>query len=68
MRINTRIISVVLALLAGLSVMAQNSEQKDSLVVLLSSQSAQMVDIAGNSYRKVIGPARFLHNDTYLLS
>ena len=67
MRINTRIISVVLALLAGLSVMAQNSEQKDSLVVLLSSQSAQMVDIAGNSYRKVIGPARFLHNDTYLL-
>ena len=46
---------------------AQNNEQKDSLVVLLSSQSAQMVDIQGNSYRKVIGPARFLHNDTYLL-
>ena len=57
----------MLALLAGLSLNAQNSEQKDSLVVLLSSQSAQMVDIEGNSYRKVIGPARFLHNDTYLL-
>ena len=36
-------------------------------MVLLSSQSAQMVDIKGNAYRKVIGPARFLHNNTYLL-
>ena len=35
--------------------------------MLLSSQSAQMVDIQGNSYRKVIGPARFLHNNTYLI-
>ena len=42
-------------------------EQTDSLVVLLSSKSAQMVDVEGASYRKVIGPARFLHNDTYLL-
>lgn len=42
-------------------------EDKDSLVVLLSSKSARMVDIQGASYRKVIGPARFLHNGTYLL-
>lgn len=33
----------------------------------MSSQSAQIVDIKGASYRKVIGPARFLHNNTYLL-
>ena len=33
----------------------------------MSSQSAQIVDIQGASYRKVIGPARFLHNNTYLL-
>ena len=26
-----------------------------------------MVDIAGNSYRKVVGPAKFLHNNAYLL-
>ena len=26
-----------------------------------------MVDVEGASYRKIIGPARFLHNDTYLL-
>ena len=41
--------------------------QKDSLVVLVSSKSAQMVDVDGASYRKVVGPARFLHNDTYLI-
>lgn len=46
--------------------MAQK-ENQDSLVVLVSSKSAQVVDIEGASYRKVVGPARFLHNDTYLL-
>ena len=46
--------------------MAQK-ESQDSLVVLVSSKSAQVVDIEGSSYRKVVGPARFLHNDTYLL-
>ena len=45
----------------------QNQETKDSLVVLLSSKSAQMVDVEGARYRKVVGPARFLHNNTYLL-
>ena len=62
-----RYIFVLMALLTGLSLKAQNTEQQDSLVVLLSSQSAQVVDIEGNSYRKIVGPARFLHNDTYLL-
>ena len=42
-------------------------EEKDSLVYLLSSKSAQTVVINGVNYRKVVGPARFLHNDTYLL-
>ncbi len=65
-----------LVIMAGFSVMSRAQEQsgkggqqedKDSLVVLLSSKSAQMVDIEGASYRKVIGPARFLHNGTYLL-
>lgn len=57
------------ALTACLSLAAQNrnSEEKDSLVVLLSSKSAQMVDIEGARYRKVVGPARFLHNNTYLI-
>ena len=58
----------MLAITAGFPLAAQQkSQQEDSLVVLLSAQSAQMVDIEGASYRKVVGPARFLHNDTYLL-
>ena len=68
MRFLKNIIICVLAVMAGLPLAAQQkSQQEDSLVVLLSAQSAQMVDIEGASYRKVVGPARFLHNDTYLL-
>lgn len=62
-----KIIFILFALFAGVSVLAQNSGGQDSLVVLVSSKSAQVVDLDGASYRKVIGPARFLHNDTYLL-
>ena len=59
------LISIFMALASCLSFMAHG--QKDSLVVLLSSKSAQVVDVDGASYRKVVGPARFLHNDTYLI-
>ena len=62
-----RLISVVLAFFAALPVVAQKQESQDSLVILMSSKSAQLVDVEGASYRKVVGPARFLHNDTYLL-
>lgn len=62
-----KVIFTVLALLAGIPVLAQEKESQDSLVVLLSSKSAQVVDVDGARYRKVVGPARFLHNDTYLL-
>ena len=61
-----RLIFSVLTFLFGISAYAQQ-EQTDSLVVLMSSKSAQMVDVEGASYRKVVGPARFLHNNTYLL-
>ena len=42
-------------------------EKKDSLVTLVSAKSAQLIEKDGQSFRKVVGPARFLHNDTYLL-
>jgi len=51
----------------ALSLPAQNSEPADSLVRLMSAQSAQMIQKDGINVRKVIGPARFLHNDTYFL-
>ena len=66
-----------LVVMTGFSVMSRaqrpqaggNSEkdERDSLVFLLSSKSAQTVVIDGISYRKVVGTARFLHNGTYLL-
>ena len=74
MRLFRNIIFAALVVLTGFSVMSSaqgqrsdEKEEKDSLVFLLSSKSAQMVEIDGISYRKVVGPARFLHNGTYLL-
>ena len=58
--------TIIIAALSALPVLAQK-ESQDSIVVLVSSKSAQMVDVEGASYRKVVGPARFLHNNTYLL-
>lgn len=45
----------------------QKKEEADSLVRLLDAKSAHLLQIDSVSYRKVIGPARFLHNNTYLL-
>ena len=55
-------------LLVLLPVLAPQGEKTDSLVRLMSAQSAQLYqDDQGRNFRKVIGPARFLHNDTYLI-
>lgn len=67
MHILKKIFLCVLAAMAGFPLFAQQEREQDSLVVLISAKSAQMVDIEGASYRKVIGPARFLHNNTCLL-
>ena len=61
------LLPAVLLCSAGLSAHAQQQEDKDSIVVLISAKSAQVVLRDGNSFRKVIGPARFFHNNTYLL-
>lgn len=45
---------------------AQNRESADSLVRLVEAVSAHLIEEDGTSYRKVIGPATFLHNNTYL--
>lgn len=61
-------ISVVTVLSTLTSLSAQeNGSQKDSLVRLLSAQSMELIEKDGIDYRKVTGPARFLHNDTYLI-
>ena len=52
---------IALSILAAASLSAQNR------VTLVSAKSAQLIEKDGESFRKVVGPARFLHNDTYLL-
>lgn len=68
MNIRKLFISVVTVLSTLTSLSAQeNGSQKDSLVRLLSAQSMELIEKDGIDYRKVTGPARFLHNDTYLI-
>ena len=53
-------------LVAALSLWAVAVSAQDK-VTLVSAKSAQLIERDGESWRKVVGPARFLHNDTYLL-
>lgn len=62
-----RLTYVLCAFALCIPVAAQQSQQQDSLIVLLSAKSTETVDVEGASYRQVIGPARFLHNGTFLL-
>ena len=45
----------------------EKEEPEDSIVTLISSKKAQLLEIDGQNLRKVTGPATFLHNNTYLL-
>lgn len=46
----------------------QYKQPKDSLIRLIEASSAQLQQMDGISYRKIIGPAaRFFHNNTYLV-
>ena len=53
---------------AALAYSPRPQEARDNQkVYLLSSRSAQLIEKDGQSFRKVVGPAKFLHNNTYLL-
>lgn len=69
MSLTRRLILTLAALLhvIVLSARTDEEEQRDSLVRLLSAKSIQLIEENGISYRKVTGPARFLHNNTYLI-
>ena len=58
----------LLALLLSLTAAALPLKGQDAgKVQLISAQSAQLIQKDGNDYRKVVGPAKFYHNNTYLL-
>ena len=52
---------------AALAYGPQDKTPEEDKVHLISAQSAQLIEKDGESYRKVVGPAKFLHNNTYLL-
>ena len=62
-----RLIHAAFLVFVTTALAAQNREPRDSVVKELSAQSNQLIEEHGISYRKVIGPARFLHNNTYLV-
>ena len=55
-----------LALLLLITVAALPLKGQDK-VQLISAQSAQLIEKDGENFRKVVGPAKFFHNNTYLL-
>ena len=52
---------------AALASGPQQKTPEEDKVHLISAQSAQLIEKDGENYRKVVGPAKFLHNNTYLL-
>ena len=56
----------ILALLLSLTAAALPLKGQDK-VQLISAQSAQLLEKDGQDFRKVVGPAKFFHNNTYLL-
>ncbi len=45
----------------------QQQDDTDSLVRLDYAKSAQLIEIDNQNIRKVIGPAQFMHNNTYMI-
>lgn len=62
-----RLVYSILFLLLSISLSAQNTERRDSLVRLLGCDELQQVEQYGQSYRKALGHARFEHNSTLLI-
>ena len=62
-----RLVYSILLLLLSISLSAQNTERRDSLVRLLGCDELQQVEEYGQSYRKALGHARFEHNSTLLI-
>lgn len=64
-----RLLAFAAALLTALQLSAQTAKksEQDSLVSLISAKSMELFDKDGESFRKVTGPAQFLHNNTYLI-
>ncbi len=63
-RVKTILLLILSVLFTAAALRAQ--EQSDSLVRLEYARTAELLEINGQNVRKVIGPAQFMHNNTYL--
>ena len=63
-----RRLTVLLTFLSAVfPMLAQEQADTDSLVRLMSAQSVHIIERDNFKVREVFGPARFLHNNTYLV-
>ena len=62
-----RRLTVLLTFLSAVFPMLAQQADTDSLIRLMSAQSVHIVEKDNNRVREVYGPARFLHNNTYLV-
>lgn len=67
MTLKRRLTVLLTFLSAALPMLAQQQADTDSLVRLMSAQSVHIVEKDNERVREVFGPARFLHNNTYLV-
>jgi len=61
------LVHILSAILLLAFVLPARSKGQDDKVRLISAKTAQLIEKDGQNYRKVVGPAKFLHNNTYLL-
>lgn len=66
MRYLYRFCGILLAAVLPAFLCAQNKDE-DRFIRLMSAQSVSNVEENGKTIRKAMGPARFLHNDTWLI-
>lgn len=66
MRYLYRFCGILLAAVLPAFLCAQNKDE-DRFIRLMSAQSVSNVEENGKTIRKAMGPARFLHNDTWLV-
>lgn len=66
MRSFYRLCGILLAAVLPAFLCAQNKDE-DRFIRLMSAQSVSNVEENGKTIRKAMGPARFLHNDTWLI-
>ena len=70
MSLRRLLLTLCAALALPVGLIAQRTppgQSADNVVTLLSAQSAELQEVRGQSIRKVVGPARFYHNKTYLI-